>query len=94
MAQNIEKINLYKELSDIFETFDHNSKEYIQCKRILKDLHEGFKVQESSANIMCFMVQDLLDYAQIKAEKFRKVLKTFNIRESVDKVMCIQRQKA
>ena len=44
MAQNIEKINLYKELNDIVETFDKNGKEYIQCKRILKDLHEGFKV--------------------------------------------------
>ena len=51
-------------------------------------------MQESSANIMSFMVQDLLDYAQIKANKFRKNLKSFNIRESVDKVMCIQRQKA
>jgi hypothetical protein len=38
---------------------------------------------------MNFMVQDLLDYAQIKANKFRKVLKHFNIRESVEKVMCI-----
>ena len=56
MAQNIEKINLYKEFSNIFETLDHSSKEYIQCKRILKDLHEGLKVQESSANIMSFMV--------------------------------------
>jgi signal transduction histidine kinase len=43
---------------------------------------------------MSFMVQDLLDYAQIKANKFRKVLKTFNIRESVERVMCIQRKKA
>jgi signal transduction histidine kinase len=57
-------------------------------------LHEGFKVQESSASIMSFMVQDLLDYAQINANKFRKELKKFNIRESVEKVMCIQRQKA
>ena len=30
------------------------------------------KVQEASANLMSFMVQDLLDYAQIKAGKFRK----------------------
>jgi signal transduction histidine kinase len=63
MAQNIEKVNLYAELSHIIESLDHNGKEYIQCMRILKDLHEGFKVQDSSANIMSFMVQDLLDYA-------------------------------
>ena len=29
MAQNIEKVNLYKELNDIVETFDKNGKEYI-----------------------------------------------------------------
>ena len=51
-------------------------------------------MQDSSANIMNFIVQDMLDYAQIKSDKFRKVNKQFDIRESVEKVMCIQRQKA
>lgn len=36
----------------------------------------------------------MLDYAQIKAGKFRKNISTFDIRESVEKVMCIQRKKA
>jgi signal transduction histidine kinase len=43
---------------------------------------------------MTFIVQDLLDYAQIKAGKFRKNITSFNIRESIEKVMCIQRMKA
>ena len=43
---------------------------------------------------MTFIVQDLLDYAQIKAGKFRKNISTFDIRESIEKVMCIQREKA
>jgi signal transduction histidine kinase len=43
---------------------------------------------------MTFIVQDLLDYAQIKAGKFRKNISIFNIRESIEKVMCIQRKKA
>lgn len=30
---------------------------------ILSRLNEGIKVQESSAEIMTFLVQDLLDYA-------------------------------
>lgn len=94
MAQNIEKVNLYKELTKNIEFMDHSTKEYLECQRILNDLNNGLKVQDSSANIMSFMVQDLLDYAQIKANKFRKVLNTFNIRESVERVMCIQRQKA
>jgi signal transduction histidine kinase len=40
------------------------------------------------------MIQDLLDLAQIKSGKFRKNLSSFDIRESVDKVMSIQRQQA
>ena len=43
---------------------------------------------------MTFIVQDLLDYAQIKAGKFRKNVSVFDIRESIEKVMCIQRKKA
>jgi len=43
---------------------------------------------------MSFLVQEMLDYAQIKAGKFRKQTKAFNIREAIEKVMCIQRKKA
>lgn len=75
------------------KSFDQDQKT-LKCHDIIKELQSGLHVQESSANMMSFMVQDLLDYSQIKADKFRKVLKTFNIRQSIEKVMCIQRQKA
>ena len=38
---------------------------------------------------MKFLIQDLLDYAQIKSGKFRQNIEEFNIREAVEKVMCI-----
>jgi len=44
--------------------------------------------------MMTYMVQDLLDYAQIKAGKFRSNVTKFNIREAVAKVMTIQKLKA
>ena len=44
--------------------------------------------------MMTSMIQDLLDYAQIKAGKFRKKFTTFNIRESIEKVVSIQKLKA
>jgi len=47
------------------------------------------KVQESSASLMTFLIQDLLDYAQIKAGKFRKNIKEFNVREAIEEVMSI-----
>jgi len=40
------------------------------------------------------MIMDLLDYSQIKSGKFRKTIKSFNIREAVQKVILIQKQKA
>jgi len=43
---------------------------------------------------MRFIVQDLLDYAQIKEGKFRKNVKVFDVREAVQTVMKIQRDKA
>ena len=57
-------------------------------------LNEGREVQQNSAKFMNFIIQDLLDFAQIKEGKFRKNLQVFNIRNSIEKVMCIQKQKA
>ena len=39
-------------------------------------------------------MQDFLDYAQIKSGKFRINIKPFNIHQTLEKVMCIQREKA
>jgi len=43
---------------------------------------------------MTYIVQDMLDYAQIKSDNFRKVSQQFDIRQSIEKVMTIQRRKA
>jgi len=57
---------------------------------IIQQLNEGLVVQDSSAKMMSFLVQDFLDYAQIKSGKqFRTNIKPFNIRETIERVMCI-----
>jgi len=38
---------------------------------------------------MSFLIQDLLDFAQIKAGKFRKNYQTFNLFDAIDQVMSI-----
>lgn len=43
---------------------------------------------------MTYMIQNLLDFNQIKAGKFRKNIKKFNIRDTVQKVMSIQEKIA
>jgi hypothetical protein len=44
--------------------------------------------------MMSFMIQDLLDYSQIKADKFRKNIKSFNVRDAVKDVMLVQQKRA
>mmetsp|Transcript_11648 Transcript_11648/g.17686 ORF Transcript_11648/g.17686 Transcript_11648/m.17686 type:complete len:91 (+) Transcript_11648:1477-1749(+) len=65
-----------------------------KIKRVEERLRAGLKVQDSSAKMMSFLVQDFLDYAQIKSGKFRVNTKPFDITETIEKVMCIQRLKA
>ena len=44
--------------------------------------------------MMSFLVQDFLDYAQIKSGKFRMNIHPFNIIDTLEKVKCILFQKA
>lgn len=57
-------------------------------------LNNGYMIQESSTCILTHIVQDLLDFAQIKAGKFRKNINDFNIIDIVNQVMLIQQRKA
>jgi signal transduction histidine kinase len=76
IAQNLEKKHLYKEMEQATILLEKNPKDvqpFIQkSKELMVQLNEGMRVQDSSATILQFQVQDLLDYAQIKSGKFRK----------------------
>lgn len=63
ISKNIEKKHLYDELEKYLENNNSNPETF---KESLKKLKRGNKIQENSATIMLFMVQDLLDSAQIK----------------------------
>ena len=43
---------------------------------------------------MSFLVDDLLDFAQLNNGKFRKVNKEFDLREAIEEVVQIQSEKA
>jgi signal transduction histidine kinase len=60
IAQNIEKSSLYKELKSILASPNPNLD---NCNKIIAELEQGLKVQGSSADVMGFIVQDMLDYA-------------------------------
>jgi signal transduction histidine kinase len=63
-------------------------------KNIFQMLDQSNKIQESSASMMAFLVDDLLDFAQLNAGKFRKVIKLFDLREAIEEVVQIQIDKA
>ena len=43
---------------------------------------------------MKYMIQNLLDYAQIRSEKFNKKIKQFDVNEAITEVIDIYNQKA
>ena len=43
---------------------------------------------------MSFVVDDLLDFAQINKKKFRKEIKEFDMKQAISEVISIQKAKA
>ena len=48
----------------------------------------------SSERILDFLVQDILDFAQLRSGKFRKNTQTFNLADSVQEVVDVLNFKA
>ena len=48
----------------------------------------------SSERILNFLVNDILDFAQMRSGKFRKSVQTFNVMESVDEIVDVLNFKA
>mgnify|MGYP000913038103 FL=1 len=96
IAFNLEKKHLYRQLKALVTTHASKLPREFQAEfiEIIDQLDESRKSQEASAKIMTFLVQDLLDYAQLKSGKFRKNISKFNIMKTVQKVIKIQEQKA
>lgn len=95
-SQNL-KINLcLKELLNIIDTSEHKTVREVSkpVRNILTMVTSSNVIQDSSANIMAFLVDDLLDFAQLNAGKFRKTVKPFDIIEAMSEVVTIQSEKA
>ena len=92
IAINEEKQRLYQQLKIIFH---QNKKTMIKdASVILKELFYNLEIQQSSSDLIKYIVQDLLDYAQINSNSFRKNFQQFNIRKAVQEVIQIQKLKA
>ena len=65
-----------------------------KLKEVLDMITQSYKIQDSSSNLMSFLVDDLLDFAQLNNGKFRKVAKEFDLKEAIREVVEIQKEKA
>ena len=63
-------------------------------KKVVNMIRSSNKIQDSSSSMMSFLVDDLLDFAQINSGKFRKVIKEFDLNEAIEEVISIQKEKA
>jgi len=59
-----------------------------------EEFTKSITVQESSSSLLLMNVEDILGYAQLKAGKFNKIIKRFNIRRLIDDTINIQRYQA
>jgi signal transduction histidine kinase len=58
-------------------------------KDIISMIDYSNKISDASSNMMGFLVDDLLDFAQINAGKFRKVVSEFDLKECIEEVVAI-----
>ena len=57
---------------------------------ISNQYNESVKIQMSSTKLLKFQVNDLLDFSQLRAGKFRKDCSNFNLKESIEEILMIQ----
>lgn len=63
-------------------------------KLIHKQYNESVDIQSASTRLMTFLVNDLLDFAQLKSGKFRMDCKNFDIKVSIQEIILILQFKA
>ena len=73
-AQKIKTTNILKEMKEFsMKQEDTNLKN--EMLKIHDKLKESSCIYDSSTDLMKYMIQDILDYAQIKSGKFNKKIK-------------------
>ena len=55
---------------------------------------KSVKIQCSSEKILTFLINDILDFAQIRSGKFRKNCQNINVRDAAEEIKLVQEYKA
>lgn len=54
-----------------------------------QQIAKGNQIQTSSSNLLLLNVEDILGFAQLKANKFVKIYKRFNIKRCIEEIQAI-----
>jgi hypothetical protein len=78
-------LHSFKLLVDQLKKFGNYDLEE-QFLEIQKEISGSINIQQSSSNLLLMNVEDILGYAQIKANKFNKIIKKFNIKKAIEEI--------
>lgn len=90
--QNLQNKKLFGRLETIVKAGDFGPSAIAELKKICSKLWDGKNLLFSSTQMMRNIMDDLIDYSQIKSGFFRKKLDTFDLKETIEEVMNIQRK--
>ena len=65
-----------------------------QIKKVFRRQVKSTQVQRSGVMILNFLINDMLDYASISANKFRSFAKKFDLKESIQEMVDVMKFKA
>ena len=93
-CQNLLQKQLNEKINELINSNIGGRKLKSKLRKILRQYVETVRIQMSSERILNFLVNDILDFAQMRSGKFRKSIQTFNIVESVEEIVDILKFKA
>lgn len=96
-SQLIKQTQINEKMKEFIETL-LNKKEHKKLRRKLTKLHneqmDSININMSSSKILNFLVNDILDFSQLKYGIFRKDVFNFNIKDTIEEIIQIQQEKS
>ena len=86
---------LNEEMKELLSSNEDLPESFVSsAENILQKYKDSYKIQKSSERLLNFLVDDILDYAQIGAGKFRERISRFKLQKSVNQIIKILQFKA
>ena len=96
-SQNLKQTQINEKIKEIL-SIDFNKLSMDKLKSYLGQLREqslqSIRIQSSSTKILNFLVNDMLDFAQLRNGKLRKDISQFDISEAIQEIVNLQLDKA